>query len=86
MYPVIRVFLVIPPMGFFADHLPAILQTVILPAQCEPCQTIKGSPGQPGAPGLKGSMGIPGYPGGSGTPGYPGPPGMQGPPGLKGIC
>ncbi|GLD54956.1 C-C chemokine receptor type 3-like protein, partial [Lates japonicus] len=66
------------------NQLPALLQTLAPPARCEPCQSVKGPPGEPGAPGPKGSMGTPGYPGRSGAPGYPGPPGMQGPAGLKG--
>ncbi|XP_069007862.1 collagen alpha-1(XXI) chain [Embiotoca jacksoni] len=66
------------------NQLPALLQTLAPPSQCEPCQSVKGPPGEPGAPGPKGSMGTPGYPGRSGAPGYPGPPGMQGPAGLKG--
>ncbi|XP_040921999.1 collagen alpha-1(XXI) chain [Toxotes jaculatrix] len=66
------------------NQLPALLQTLAPPAQCEPCQSVKGPPGEPGLPGPKGTMGTPGYPGRSGAPGYPGPPGIQGPAGLKG--
>ncbi|XP_071342022.1 collagen alpha-1(XXI) chain [Trachinotus anak] len=66
------------------NQLPVLLQTLAPPARCEPCQSLKGPPGEPGAPGPKGSMGTPGYPGRSGAPGYPGPPGIQGPAGLKG--
>ncbi|XP_028289081.1 collagen alpha-1(XXI) chain-like [Parambassis ranga] len=66
------------------NQLPALLQTLAPPSRCEPCQSVKGPPGEPGAPGPKGSMGTPGYPGRSGSPGYSGPPGMQGPAGLKG--
>ncbi|XP_068438250.1 collagen alpha-1(XXI) chain [Clinocottus analis] len=66
------------------NQLPALLQTLAPPARCEPCQTVKGPPGEPGAAGPKGSMGTTGYPGRRGTPGYPGPSGIQGPAGLKG--
>ncbi|XP_060950157.1 collagen alpha-1(XXI) chain-like [Limanda limanda] len=66
------------------NQLPALLQTLAPPARCEPCQNIKGPPGEPGAPGTKGSMGTQGYPGRSGSPGYPGPTGLQGPAGIKG--
>ncbi|KAL6488430.1 hypothetical protein MHYP_G00021710 [Metynnis hypsauchen] len=64
-------------------QLPQLLQTM-LPQSCEPCETVKGPPGQPGAPGPKGSTGPPGYPGRPGSQGYPGSPGLQGPPGVKG--
>ncbi|XP_054478788.1 collagen alpha-1(XXI) chain [Anoplopoma fimbria] len=66
------------------NQLPALLQTLVPPAKCEPCQSVKGPPGEPGATGPKGSMGTTGYPGRRGTPGYPGPSGMHGPSGLKG--
>ncbi|XP_075953436.1 uncharacterized protein LOC142952616 [Anarhichas minor] len=66
------------------NQLPALLQSLAPPARCEPCQSMKGPPGEPGASGPKGSMGTTGYPGRRGTPGYPGPSGMQGRAGLKG--
>ncbi|XP_057680160.1 collagen alpha-1(XXI) chain [Corythoichthys intestinalis] len=66
------------------SQLPALLQTMDRSAMCEPCDIVKGPPGETGAPGPKGSMGIPGYPGRTGSPGYPGTPGLQGAPGLKG--
>ncbi|KAK9528075.1 hypothetical protein VZT92_014571 [Zoarces viviparus] len=66
------------------NQLPALLQTLAPPASCEPCESVKGPPGEPGASGPKGSMGTTGYPGRRGTPGYPGPSGMQGHAGLKG--
>lgn len=65
------------------NQLPQLLQSM-MPRSCEPCETVKGPPGQPGTPGPKGSMGNPGYPGRPGSQGYPGPPGIQGPPGMKG--
>ncbi|XP_074478203.1 uncharacterized protein LOC141759771 [Sebastes fasciatus] len=66
------------------NQLPALLQSLAHPARCEPCESVKGSRGEPGGPGPKGSMGTPGYPGRSGAPGYPGPSGRPGPAGLKG--
>ncbi|KAI4872569.1 hypothetical protein NFI96_022284 [Prochilodus magdalenae] len=64
-------------------QLAQLLQTM-LPQSCEPCETVKGPPGQPGVPGPKGSTGPPGYPGRPGPQGYPGSHGLQGPPGVKG--